>query len=242
MDQNTARSFPVHEAGQGMKSFVRNLSPRAEFCLVILICFGVPIIGITHGFASHLTHGAPRQVHFSNSTLLQVLIYEAVVLALVFRRIGRIRGWSFGTFGFQISWRWTVAGILLFVMAELFAWLAQAIHPAAAALPAGVSAGKLTVPFVILFSVANPFFEELMETGYFIKSLQGFGIWPAVLASALFRAFLHAHLGFFGAMNIMVMGILFGLVYWKWRQLWPLIVGHSLMDLVGLLYAVHYAA
>jgi hypothetical protein len=126
------------------------------------------------------------------------------------------------------------------VLAELFSWLGRAIHPAA--IPAASPAGELTVPFIILFSMANPFFEELMETGYFIRSLQGFGMWPAVLASAFFRAFLHAHLGIFGAMNIFVMGVLFGLVYWRWRQLWPLIVAHSLMDLIGLLYLAHHAA
>jgi membrane protease YdiL (CAAX protease family) len=79
-----------------------------------------------------------------------------------------------------------------------------------------------------------------MLSGYFIWSLQRFGMWPTVLASALFRAFLHAHLGLFGATGILIMGVLFGMTYWKWRQLWPLIVGHSLMDLIGLLYLVHH--
>jgi membrane protease YdiL (CAAX protease family) len=230
----------IYRKHYAMKSFIRNLSPCAEFCLVILICFGLPIVGIVLGFAGHLAHGTTRQAHFSNRTLAGVLIYEALVLALVFRRIGPIRGWSFGTFGFQISCKWIGAGILLFAVAELFAWLGRAMHPAA--MPTGSATGELTVPLIVLFSVANPVFEELMEAGYFIRSLQGFGMWPAVLASAFFRAFLHAHLGIFGAMNILVMGVLFGLVYWKWRQLWPLIAAHSLMDLIGLLYLAHHVA
>jgi hypothetical protein len=30
------------------------------------------------------------------------------------------------------------------------------------------------------------------------------------------------------------MGVIYGLVYWRWRQLWPLVVAHSLQMLFAL--------
>ena len=79
-----------------------------------------------------------------------------------------------------------------------------------------------------------------MEIGYFILSLERFGLWPAILASALFRSVLHTYQGVNAVVGVFVMGVIFGLVYWKWRQLWPLIVAHSLMDFIGLLYLAHH--
>ncbi len=45
-------------------------------------------------------------------------------------------------------------------------------------------ASHLSLPVLVLFAIINPFFEETMETGYFVQSLQRYGIWGAVLAGA----------------------------------------------------------
>ena len=189
-------------------------------------------------------HVALRQAYISNPIVLGMFIYELLVLSVVFW-IGRIRGWSFAKLGFQISWKWTGVGVLLFVVSEavahgLFRVLAHVIHSEAGTV--GLLAGGLTLPFIILNSITNPVFEEVFEAGYFIHSLQRFGMWPAVLASALFRAFLHAHLGVNGQLCVFVLGVIFGLTYWRWRQLWPLIFAHSLVDFIGKLYLSHHAA
>jgi len=155
--------------------------------------------------------------------------------------IGRIRGWSISNFGWRISWKGTAAGILLFIGATvvklLVLVLLAAVHPQR---PGFVIAG-LTVPVIFLLAVINPFFEEVLEAGYFIHSLQRLGMWPAVLASSVFRGLLHLYQGVDGAAAIFAGGILFGLVYWRWRQLWPLVVAHSLDDFIGLLYLRHAA-
>ena len=226
-----------------MQSFIRNLSAPAEFCLVILICFGLSISYSLQVIASHLMHMAPPQPHISNVLAIQSLIQKLLALAVVLG-IGHIRGWSFATLGFQISWKWTGLGILLCVLvtvaASLIHKLAHAIHPEPATF--GVSVGALTLPVIFIFSVANPIFEETIEAGYFIRSLQRFGMWPAALASAFFKSFLHAYQGVSGALGIFTIGVILGLAYWKWRQLWPLIVCHFLRDCLGLLYLTHHAA
>lgn len=47
-----------------MKSLLRNLSAPAEFCIVILIAFGLPLTGSILVIARHLMNVEPRPVHF----------------------------------------------------------------------------------------------------------------------------------------------------------------------------------
>jgi membrane protease YdiL (CAAX protease family) len=105
-----------------------------------------------------------------------------------------------------------------------------------------VAAGRLAVLPILLASLINPVYEEALGTGYFIHQLKRFGMWPAVLASAAFRGLLHFQFGVNSVPVLFAMGVIFGLVYWRLRQLWPLIVAHSLADLLALFYASYHAA
>src|SRR5215469_2541431 len=108
-----------------VKSFVRSLTPRGEAVLVVAICFGLGITAIT--IARYLMPGAPFHGHFSNLGQVGVGIYESLVFALVFLYIGRIRGWSLASLGFQISWKWSGLGVLLVAAAYLIFALAGII-------------------------------------------------------------------------------------------------------------------
>jgi len=94
---------------------------------------------------------------------------------------------------------------------------------------------ELTIPFILLISMVNPVFEESLECGYFFQVLERHGMWVTVLASAAFRSFLHANMGISGVVFLFVLGLLYGFVYWRWRELWPLIVAHGLQMLYALL-------
>ena len=163
--------------------------------------------------------GAPLHGEFG---LVTIAIYQLLVLALVFLYIGRIRGWSFASFGFQISWKWTGLGVLLFVPTKLIFVLKKMI---VSPNTAGLLAGQIALPIIIISSIITGFFEELMEVGYIIKVTEKYGMWTAVFISALIRTVLHAYQGTAGMACVLVIGVTFGLVYWKLRQLWPLIVG-----------------
>jgi membrane protease YdiL (CAAX protease family) len=220
-----------------MRSFIRNLTPRGEVFLVFAICFGLGIA--ERNIVGHLMPGAPLHGHFSNLGLMGFAIYELVVLALVFLYIGRIRGWSFASFGFQISWKWTGLGVLLFVPAELlFVLRWMIVSPNTA----GLLAGQMALPIIIFNSIINGICEELMEVGYIIKMTERYGMWSAIFISALIRTGLHAYQGAAGMACIAVIGVTFGLVYWKLRQLWPMVVAHILIDIIGFLRLAHHAA
>jgi uncharacterized protein len=219
-----------------LKSIIRDLSAPAEFCLILLVGFGpLVIFQFPNLFRS-------RPVVINNAGVLWFPLVELALLIPILW-IGKLRGWSFSTFGSKISWKATGAGILLFLVAESVmvgvTYGAGIIHPAPA--PA-VAAGRLAVLPILLISLVNPVFEEVLETGYFIHQLKQFGMWSAVLASAAFRGLFHLQFGINTVLSAFAMGAIFAFVYWRWRQLWPLIVAHSLADLLPLFYASYHPA
>ena len=223
-----------------MKSFIRNLSASAEFCILVFICFWWGIIGSARQFVAHLTHTArPEQI--TNSLVLEIVIMQLMALALAFW-VGRIRGWSLTNFGLRVSWKSTAAGGLLFIVTVVAIIscivLTNIIVPGLrGSTEAGVKVSGLTLPFLILMALVNPIYEEMLGTGYYIYALQRFGMFPAVLASAFFRTFLHAYKGIDAIVIVLPMGLIFGFCYWRWRQLWPLVFAHILVDIWSLLGA-----
>ncbi len=215
-----------------MKSFIRNLSTPAEFCLILLFCFGRSIAYQIAALAGH------RPVVLSDRQFLFSIALEIFYVAVVLW-VGRIRGWSLRTFGFEVSWKWTGVGLLLYfatTYAQTLAGIAtHFIHPG----KAGFVVKGATAPVILLVSLINPFFEELLESGYLITTLRRFGMWVAVLSGVLLRALLHMYQGVGGVVSIIVLALFFGFTYWRWRQLWPLIVAHALNDFIGLMYWAH---
>ena len=217
-----------------MKTFIRNFPLPAEFCLVLLVGFGLGNIYIVWTMTRH------GVMTISNSIALGLLVLKLLELGVILW-IGRIRGWSVSTFGWQISWKGTAIGILLFVAAAMVKILALISLARIHSPGPGLVISGLTVPVIILLALINPFFEELLEGGYFIHTLQRYGVWLVVFASSVFRGALHLYQGFNPAAAIFTAGILYGLIYWRWRQLWPLVVAHFLDDFIGLLYFRHAA-
>jgi hypothetical protein len=216
-----------------MISFLRNLSVAVEFGLVTLIFFGVQIWYAVAAIARQWRHGAPGRVELSDAAIRRMAALELLSLAVVLW-MGSLRGWSLTTFGLHISWRGTAAGVLLLAVLLLtsvvFDSALNVFYPRKAA----IRFLGVTLPFALLAAVINPVFEETIELGYFFHALQHFGMWPAVLASALFACFLHAYLGLDGVADVLLGRVMIGLTYWRWRQLWPIIVAHSFLDLLGL--------
>jgi len=250
-------TFPLDTCQTGgqaiMKSFIRNLSLPTEFCLVLFICFGLSIAASLIWMGNHLSH-APQThaqgiVHPDNKDVIQLkngdtvftVIIQLLTLGITLW-IGRIRGWSLATFGFRASLKWTGLGVILFFAFRVVSHLVHFLMTGSfytAADPHGGSAflrvSHLTVPFVILIAIVNPVFEEAIESGYFFHVLQRRGPWLTIFAAALFRGFLHVTMGLNGFVTMFAMGLLYGFVYWRWRQLWPLIIAHSLQMFYALL-------
>jgi membrane protease YdiL (CAAX protease family) len=194
---------------------------------------------MVNAIVSHLQHVPPQQAHLNDGRIVFLVVVELLALTLVYG-IGRARGWSFATFGLQVTWPLTGLGLILFVVTLISAViLAATLHVIRPLETTQQLTGEVTLPFVLLVMMVNPFFEEVLEVGYFAHVFQRYGMWATVLASAFFRAALHAYLGVNATLSLFLIGFIFGLAYWRWRQLWPLILAHVIMDFVFMLPVIH---
>jgi membrane protease YdiL (CAAX protease family) len=221
----------LHEA-------IRRLPPGIEFLVVVTWAFGLPIFSsiMTLG----LPAGSPAPV-FTNAELLGTIVFEVIQLGFLGWFL-RVRGWTLEKFGLRFSWWATAGGIamLAFTIAVSYGaqYAVQVIfdYDIKAALARAPKVDPdLSMQLVFMVSVVNGIFEELFVAGYIITSLaERRGMWVAINASVVVRLLYHLHQGPIGVMTIVPVGLLYGYVYSRTRQLWPLVVAHVLMVLIGL--------
>jgi membrane protease YdiL (CAAX protease family) len=92
-----------------------------------------------------------------------------------------------------------------------------------------------SVPVLILSAVENAVLEEIVVVGYLITRLRQFD-WqlPAVVAaSAVLRGSYHLYQGFGAFVGNAVMGVVFALFFLRTRRVMPLIVAHTILDVVS---------
>ncbi|MCA1193796.1 CPBP family intramembrane glutamic endopeptidase [Saccharopolyspora sp. 6V] len=96
-------------------------------------------------------------------------------------------------------------------------------------------------PVLVLSAFGNSFAEEALVVAYLLTRLRQLG-WSenrSLWASAVLRGSYHLYQGFGGFVGNVVMGLVFGRVWQRANRLWPLVVGHALIDVVAF---VGYAA
>jgi len=225
-----------------IQDLIRRLPAGVEFLVVVSWAFGLPIfasiMSLGAGGTSAATGGA---LVFDNAALLNILVFELLQSAFLIWFL-RLRGWTLEKFGLSISWRGTGVGWLLLLGTYLLAMAAQFL--AQSALPSAMQAAVQRYPsadphvsmqLVFLTSTVNGIFEELFVAGYIITALAARrGVWTAINVSTVVRLLYHLYQGPIGVVTIVPMGLLYGYVYARTRQLWPLMLAHVLIDIVGL--------
>jgi uncharacterized protein len=92
-----------------------------------------------------------------------------------------------------------------------------------------------TVPVLILAAAKNAILEEVLVVGYLMRRLTDLR-WrlPAIiLTSSVLRGSYHLYQGFGGFIGNIIMGLAFSLLYLKTRRVMPLIIAHTLLDIVA---------
>jgi membrane protease YdiL (CAAX protease family) len=92
------------------------------------------------------------------------------------------------------------------------------------------------VPVTVLIAIENGLLEEILVVGYLTTRLQQlrWGTFAVIAASAVLRGSYHLYQGYGGFVGNAIMGIIFGWFYLKYRRIWPLVIAHSLIDIVTL--------
>ena len=91
------------------------------------------------------------------------------------------------------------------------------------------------IPVLLLDAVQNGLLEEVLVIGYLLTRLERLGMRRdrAIALSAVLRGSYHLYQGFGGFIGNAVMGVIFALLFLRWRRVSPLIVAHTLIDAVA---------
>lgn len=213
--------------------FIRELSHRAEFAVVVTIAFGYFI------FSSLLVVGAPTaEVSISEGGLQFLVVYELSILAVLAAFLV-IRGWNREQLGLVPRWSDLWIAVALGVgayLAFLAVWytLGQAV-PGAAEIEEGVIRRNLTVGTILIVSIVNGLFEEVFVCGYVISSLRKTrSVLFAVNVSIAIRLAYHLYQGPAGVISIVPIGLVFAHWFARTGRLWPVVIAHCLFDIFCL--------
>ena len=227
----------------------------AETWLVLGVSLGASAVWAALSLVRKLTAGRPlgSQTTAMNSSVTPDrpwldLAYQLVgiglalvpvLLALHLLARGDVRA------RFAIGWDWTqpardlVRGLGL---AALVGVPGLGLYAVARALDLNttIAAANLTdvwwaVPVLVLAAVQNAVLEEVVMVGYLVTrwSQAGWSTSRILLSSALIRGSYHLYQGFGGFVGNAVMGLLFGWIYTRTKRVGPLVVAHTVLDVVA---------
>jgi len=237
---------------------VRNLAVRRrnELLLVLGLSLGQSAIYSFVSLLAKLTQPGPLssqtsalnvsrspRPYFDLTYQLLDIFFALVIVGLAYHLIGRDPGRPRLVLGLDLKRPWFDLGGGA-ALAALIGIPGLGLYFGARALGLNteVSASGLphlwwAVPVLILSAVQNAVLEEVIVVGYLVTRLRQLR-WsiPAVIAaSALLRGSYHLYQGFGGFVGNAIMGVVFAAVYLKWRRVGPLIVAHTVLDVVAFL-------
>ncbi len=213
-----------------MVNAIKALPRWTEFCLIVTICFGMFICTSLVSLVS-----PPLSFVHDNAAGLAIVGFELVAAALALAVL-RWRGWRLPSLcAMHLTWRSTALGVVVIAITYYGYNLLTNITLAqtgARSLPGPYYANVMSLGILLLVSIINPLFEEVFVSGYIMTALRGRGVIVALAASVLIRTSYHLYRGVPGILLIAPLGLVFGVIYWRSRNLWPLVVAHGLLDFV----------
>lgn len=198
-----------------------------ERIAVSFLCFGYA--GLTSLFA---VMAGMRSHEYDNAAVVQALFIE-VTLGFAAIILLQRRGWTVQDFGFRMSAPITIAAMgLAFVVLVACTLAYYALSWSGALLGWTAVTVKFTATpvLMLLFLAVNSVFEEFFVTGYLIEATRESGLAFAVSVSTAVRLLYHTYQGPVAFASIVPIGLIFGAVYARHRNLWPVIAAHTVIN------------
>lgn len=225
-----------------------------EICLVLAVSIGQSALYSLLSLVRRLLAAVPlsRQQTQLNPSQSEQAVWDVVYqlldilfsLALVglvlyllwdagkspFRRIGL----DFSRFGRDFCLGLTIAAVIGIPGLGLYA-IGRATGLTVAVVASPLDAAWYTVPILLLSALRAGLLEEVVMIGYLFTRLRqlGWGPWSIILSSAALRGAYHAYQGFGPIVGNFVMGIVFGWAYQRWGRVMPLVIAHTVLDVVA---------
>jgi len=225
-----------------MKKLIAALPAWVEFVIVIGIAFGNFMLSSI----SSLFHPEwLARPHHNDGSLIWLGIIEVAIM-IVLGLFLWARHWTPARLGLVPQMHdaaWGIGLAATCYAAYIASWILFAVtFPNAAQSAANVVvigpgvelATALIVPWV------NAVFEEVFVAGYVISLLKpARGMWFAMNVSIAIRLVYHLYQGALGVIVVIPLGLIFSYWFARTGRLWPLIVAHALIDLIGTLASMN---
>lgn len=138
--------------------------------------------------------------------------------------------------GFDLAWGFGLAagigipGLGLYFAARAFGFNTNVS-------PANLAENWWTVPVLVGAAVMNGMLEEVVMIGFwFIRGRQlDWPLWVVLVSSAVVRGGYHLYQGFGGFVGNLVMGLVFGLAFLRFKRVGPLVAAHVILDLAAFI-------
>ena len=132
-------------------------------------------------------------------------------------------------------WRGTLLAAVIGIpgLALYFAARALGVNTTVAA--SGLGEHWWSVPVLMLSAAHNGVLEEVIMIGYLFTRWKQVG-WTSgriIATSALIRGAYHLYQGLGGFVGNVIMGLIFGAVYARTRRVLPLVIAHTILDVVS---------
>ncbi len=230
-----------------------------EVLLVLGVSLGISAIGSWINFLDIQTRGgfrnatatlnpseSPRAWVDLSYQLLGILngLVPALLALLLLSRVPALPGFGIGLDRLRLR-RETLQGMGIAALIGLpglgLVILARHLGINAQLEASGIADVWYRYPVLIAEAIQNGVLEEIVMIGYLLTRLRArnWPAWQAILVSAVIRGSYHTYQGIGGFVGNLVMGALFGWWFTRTRRVLPLVIAHSVIDIVSF---VGYAA
>src|SRR6478735_4452087 len=160
--------------------------------------------------------------------LVVYLLWEPGGNAL--RRIGL----DFSRFGGDLGRGILLAAVIGVPGLALYA-AGRALGVTVAVVASPLDAAWWTVPLLVLSALRAGLTEEVIFIAYLFDRLRrlGWNWWAIILSTAALRGAYHAYQGIGAIVGNFVMGVVFGWCYKRWGRVMPLVIAHTVLDVVA---------
>jgi membrane protease YdiL (CAAX protease family) len=235
-------------------------SPHSKFRLwievVLLLLITSPWLVIS-GMYSRLSHIWGSRTFASQSATTAAFELFSVSCALVLIWLSGEPWSNFGLSRLRPLWHLFGAGILCLVTRRVLSlsnglfidWLREWMHPEDFQ-HLFEDSGRWVAPHggygilvAIVVSLCIGFSEELVYRGVLLHRFEQLfrSTWIAVLLTSLLFAAMHYPSGILSVWNALGLGLVFGTVFAMFRDLWPLVFAHAVIDFVVILRSGSFA-
>ncbi|WP_017587011.1 CPBP family intramembrane glutamic endopeptidase [Nocardiopsis ganjiahuensis] len=263
--RNPRGSEPSPAEGTHAATAVPNLLPsrsvlRWEVLCVLALSLGAAAVSATISFLGVLT--APESMADQTASLIRSraedrpwldLSFQLYAVAFAFAPVALVvyllhrSGESARTIGFDLrrpgfdTWSGAALAALIGAGGLVVYVVSWQLGLTRTIVPSTLDGNWWDSTILVLQALKNGVLEEVIVVGYLLHRLgqAGWSPWKAVLASSVLRAFYHLYQGvgmFFGNL---VMGLVFGWFYLRYGRVMPLVVAHTVIDVVAFVGAVY---